>query len=252
MVLNAREAMPQGGVVSVRAENVVLGSHNKPSLPPGDYVRVSIADRGGGIAKEMLPKIFDPYFSTKQRGDQKGMGLGLTICHTVIQKHGGAIDVESELGVGTTFHIHLPASRKGLGDEKASVPKILPRHGRILVMDDAEGMRKVFGVLLQRMGHEVELVEEGQRAIEVYRGAKGQGRPFDAVILDLTIRGGMGGQETILALRRIDPAAKAIVMSGYTDDPVVQEHERHGFEAALEKPFDIGKLQEVLSQVLGS
>ncbi len=122
LVLNAREAMPEGGVISVRAENVVLGSHENPSLPPGDYVRVSIADQGGGIAKEVLPKIFDPYFSTKQRGDQKGMGLGLTICHTVIQKHGGAIAVESELGVGTTFHIHLPASRKLLGEEKASVP----------------------------------------------------------------------------------------------------------------------------------
>ena len=116
LVLNAREAMPEGGVVSVRAENVVLGSHENPSLPPGDYVRVSIADQGGGIAKEVLPKIFDPYFSTKQRGDQKGMGLGLTICHTVIQKHGGAIAVESELGVGTTFHLHLPASRKLLAE----------------------------------------------------------------------------------------------------------------------------------------
>ena len=109
MVLNAREAMPEGGVVSVRAENVVLGPQENPSLPPGDYVRVSIADQGGGIAKEVLPKIFDPYFSTKQRGNQKGMGLGLTICHTVIQKHGGAIAVESEPGVGTTFHLHLPA-----------------------------------------------------------------------------------------------------------------------------------------------
>ena len=122
LVLNAREAMPEGGVISVRAENVVLGPQENPSLPPGDYVRVSIADRGGGIAKEVLPKIFDPYFSTKQRGTQKGMGLGLSICHTVIQKHGGAIAVESEPGVGTTFRLHLPASRKLLQEEKASVP----------------------------------------------------------------------------------------------------------------------------------
>ena len=143
LVLNAREAMPQGGVVSVRAENVVLGSHENPSLPPGDYVRVSIADQGGGIAKEVLPKIFDPYFSTKQRGDQKGMGLGLTICHAVIQKHGGAIAVESEVGVGTTFHLYLPASRKLPAEgESIRCRRGLPRHGRILVMDDEEGVRK--------------------------------------------------------------------------------------------------------------
>ncbi len=111
LVLNAREAMSQGGVISIRAENVVLGPHQNPSLPPGDYVRVSIADRGVGMSKEVLARIFDPYFSMKQRGNQKGMGLGLTICHTLIQKHGGAIAVESEAGVGTTFHIHLPASR---------------------------------------------------------------------------------------------------------------------------------------------
>jgi PAS domain S-box-containing protein len=252
LVLNAREAMPQGGVVSVRAENVVLGSHENPSLPPGDYVRVSIADRGGGIAKEVLPKIFDPYFSTKQRGDQKGMGLGLTICHTVIQKHGGAIAVESEVGVGTTFHIHLPAFRKRLGEEKASVPEVLPRQGRILVMDDEEGVREVVGVLLQRMGHEVEMVEDGQRAVEVYGSAKGQGRPFDAVILDLTVRAGVGGQEAILALLKIDPAVKAIVMSGYANDPVVLEPERCEFKGALVKPFAIGELQEMVSRVMGS
>ena len=252
VVLNAREAMPQGGVVSVRAENVVLGSHEISSLPSGDYVRVSIADRGGGIAKEVLPKIFDPYFSTKQRGDRKGMGLGLTICHAVIQKHGGAIAVESEVGIGTTFHIYLPAFRKELADQNAFVPKILPRHGRILVMDDEDGVRKVLGASIERMGHEVELVEDGERAIEVYARAKAQGRPFDAVILDLTIRRGMGGHEAILALRRIDSAAKAIVMSGYADDPVLQEPERHGFKGVLAKPFDSDNLSNVLARVLGS
>jgi PAS domain S-box-containing protein len=252
VVLNAREAMSQGGVICVRAENVILGSHKNPSLPPGNYVRVSISDRGGGIAKEVLPKIFDPYFSTKRRGDQKGMGLGLTICHTVIQKHGGAIAVESELGVGTTFHIHVPASRKVLGDEHAIVPRIIPRHGRILVMEDEEGLRKVVGVLLQVLGHEVELVEHGQMAIEVYGKAKSQGRPFDAVILDLTVRGGMGGQEAILALLKIDPTVKAIAMSGYANNPVILEPESHGFKGVLAKPFDRDKLQAILDRVMGS
>ena len=252
IVLNAREAMPAGGVVSVRAANVVLGSHEGPSLPPGDYVRVSVADRGCGIAKEVLLKIFDPYFSTKQSWNQKGMGLGLTICHSIIQKHGGAIDVESEVGVGTTFHIWLPASRQLIGKEKTSAPKVLPWRGRILLMDDEEAVRKAVEATLRGMGHEIKLAEDGQRAVDVYRSAKELGHPFDAVILDLTVRAGMGGQETIQVLLRMDPTVKAIVMSGHSNDPVVLEHERHGFKGALTKPFDARQLQEILSQVMGS
>ena len=252
LVLNAREAKPAGGVISVRAENEVLGPQGNPSLPSGDYVRISITDWGGGIPKEVLPRIFDPYFSTKQRGTQKGMGLGLTICHTIIQKHGGAIAVESEPGVGTTFRIHLPASRMLLQKEKAFVPSGVLGHGRILVMDDEEVIRKLVRRLLQEMGHEVELVEDGQSAVGAYESARGQGRPFDAVILDLTIRDGIGGQETIRELLKIDPAVKAIVMSGYPNDPAVLEPERYGFEGVLTKPFDKLKLGAVLSLVLRS
>ncbi len=252
VVQNAREAMPQGGEVSVRAENVVLGSRENPSLPPGDYVRVSIADRGGGIAQEVLPNIFDPYFSTKQRGEQKGMGLGLTICHTVVQKHGGAIAVESVAGGGATCHIHLPVSRPVPVEAKASVPENLPRHGRILVMDDEESVRKVVGALLKWAGYEVELVEDGQRTVEVYGSAKSQGRPFDAALLDLTVRGGMGGLEALQALFKIDPDVKAVVMSGYADNPAVLEPERHGFKGVLAKPFDIADLQKALAQAMES
>jgi PAS domain S-box-containing protein len=252
LVLNAREAMPEGGVISVRAENVILGPHQDPSLPPGDYVRVSVTDWGGGITKELLPKIFDAYFSTKRRESQKGMGLGLAICHTVIQKHGGAIAVDSELGVGTTFHILLPASRKLLQTEQASVPASRPRPGRILVMDDEELVRKLVKRLLEQEGHEVELVEDGQSAIGAYEKASGQGRPFDAVILDLTIRDGVGGQQTIRELLKIDPAVKGIVMGGYATDPVVLEPERFGFKGVLAKPFDKLKLREVLARVLGT
>jgi two-component system, cell cycle sensor histidine kinase and response regulator CckA len=251
LVLNAREAMPEGGVISVRAENVVLEPHEHPSLPPGDYVRLSIADQGGGIAKEALTKIFDPYFSSKQRGDQKGMGLGLTICHSVIQKHGGAIAVESKVGVGTTFHIHLPASRKVLGEAKAPAPEALPRHGRVLVMDDEEGVRKVLGLTLWAMGHAVELAEDGQKALEVYKKAQSLGRHFDVVILDLTIRGGIGGEETIQALLQMDPTVKAIVMSGYASDPVVLDPERYGFKCVLTKPFNSQQLQKALARVMG-
>ena len=252
MVLNAREAMPHGGVVCVRAENVVLSAQQQSSLPAGEYIRLSITDQGTGIPKEVLPKIFDPYFSTKHRGDQKGMGLGLTICHAVVQKHGGTIAVKSEVAVGTTFDIYLPAARKLSGGEKAPMPVVVPRHGRVLVMDDEEGVRKVLGLTLWGMGHTVELAGNGQEALEIYKKAKSLGRHFDVVFLDLTIREGMGGQETIQALLKIDPNLKAIAMSGYVDSPVILEPGRHGFKAALEKPFDAGKLQEILSRVMDS
>jgi CheY-like chemotaxis protein len=251
LVVNAREAMPEGGVISVRAENAVLGPHEQSSLPPGNYVRVSVADWGGGIPKELLSKIFDPYFSTKKRGTQKGMGLGLAICHTVIQKHGGAITVESEPGVGTTFRVLLPASRKLLQQEKASGPASRPRRGRILVMDDVEVVRKLVKRLLEQEGHEVELVEDGQLAVGAYERAKGQGRPFDAVVLALAVRAGVGGQATIRELLKIDPAVRAIVMSGYANDPAVLEPQRYGFKGVLAKPFDKLKLRELLSRVLG-
>jgi signal transduction histidine kinase/ActR/RegA family two-component response regulator len=272
VALNAREAMPQGGVVFVRAGNVVLNYHEQFSLSPGEYVRVSIADQGVGVAKDVLPKIFDPYFSTKQGGKQRGMGLGLTICHAVVQKHEGAITVESEVGVGTTFHIYLPSAREiggadaagqagGVisqaktrqlsGGEKAAVPAGVSRPGLVLLMEDEEAVKTVVGLTLRGMGHEVELAENGQMAIEVYKKAQSLGRHFDVVLLDLTVRGGMGGQETIQALLKIDPAMKAIAMSGYAHDPVILEPERHGFKGALAKPFEGDKLQEIISRVMG-
>jgi CheY-like chemotaxis protein len=180
------------------------------------------------------------------------MGLGLAICHAVVQKHGGAIAVKSEVGHGTTFDIYLPAARKLSGGEKAPMPPSEPRHGRVLVMDDEEGVREVLGQTLEGMGHSAEMAEDGQKAIEFYKQAKRLGRPFDVVLLDLTIREGMGGQEAIQALLEIDPEVKAIAMSGYIDSPVILEPGRHGFKAALEKPFDAGKLQEILSLVISS
>ena len=252
IVLNAREAMPQGGMVLVRAENAVLSAQEQPSLAAGEYVRISIADQGTGIAKDALPKVFDPYFSTKHRGDQKGMGLGLTICHAVVQKHGGAIAVKSEGGVGTTFDIYLPAARKVRAGEKAPAPAVVPRRGRVLVMDDEKVVRKVLGLTLNGMGHEVELAEDGRAAIEAYKKANSLGRHFDVVILDLTVSGGMGGQEAIQELLKIDPDVKAIAISGYVDSPVILEPERHGFKGAVPKPFDVDTLQEILARVMGS
>jgi CheY-like chemotaxis protein len=239
-------------MVLVRAENAVLSAQEQPSLAAGEYVRISIADQGTGIAKDALPKVFDPYFSTKHRGDQKGMGLGLTICHAVVQKHGGAIAVKSEVGVGTTFDIYLPAARKVRAGEKALAPAVVPRRGRVLVMDDEKVVRKVLGLTLNGMGHEVELAEDGRAAIEAYKKANSLGRHFDVVILDLTVSGGMGGQEAIQELLKIDPDVKAIAISGYVDSPVILEPERHGFKGAVPKPFDVDTLQEILARVMGS
>lgn len=252
LILNAREAMPTGGVVFVRAENVELCVQTPPSLPTGEYIRITIADQGAGIPPEVLPKIFDPYFSTKQRGQQKGMGLGLTICHAIVQKHEGALVVKSEVGVGTTFHLYLPAAQNLGGEPKAAVPVGAPRHGKVLVMDDEEGVRKAVGLTLWSLSHAVELAENGEKAVEAYTAAQRLGRPFDVVLLDLTVRAGMGGEATLQALLRLDPSVKAIAMSGYGQDPIILEPERHGFKAALEKPFNVGELRELVSRLLGS
>ena len=250
MALNAREAMPRGGAVLVRAENEVLSATERPPLPTGDYVKITIADEGPGIPQDVLPKIFDPYFSTKQRGDHKGMGLGLTICHSIVQKHHGAITVNSKLSAGTTFDIYLPAARKFSSEDKASTSYGVPQLGRVLVMDDEDGVREIIGRTLSGMGHTVELAQDGQMAIELCKAAGLQGRGFDVVILDLTIRGGMGGRETLQELLKIDPRIKAIAMSGYALDPVILAPERHGFKGVLTKPFDAGKMRENLARIL--
>ncbi len=250
IALNAREAMPEGGMVSVTAENMVLKEPSDLSLPAGSYVKISISDQGGGIPKEILSKIFDPYYSTKQRGDQKGMGLGLTICHSVIQKHGGAIAGNSRTGEGTTFQIYLPALSEGLNEERAGSDRVTVL-GRILVMDDEALIRNMISAMLSRMDYEAVLVEDGVKAVEVYRQATAQGRPFDAVILDLTVPGGMGGVKTIQELIQINFPVKAIVLSGYDNDPVLQNYERHGFRGALTKPFLFNDLKEILSRVIG-
>ena len=250
LVLNAREAMPSGGVVSLRAENVVLHPGSSPALAPGEYVQIRVTDQGCGIAPDVLPKIFDPYFSTKLRGTQKGMGLGLTICHSVVQKHAGSITVESTPATGTTFHVFLPASRR-LPAQAETVPSPTGRRqGRILVMDDEQVVRTNLGRVLKQMGYEPELAEDGAMAVELYAQAKQGGRSFDAAILDLTVRGAMGGQEAVRALRALDPAVRAVVMSGHSDDQVMQEYLQYGFKGALTKPFDREALVSVLSRVL--
>jgi len=251
IILNAREAMPDGGTVSVLASNIEINPSTNLDVSPGPYVKIRFSDEGEGIPEEVIPKIFDPYFSTKQRGNQKGMGLGLTICRSIIQKHGGMILVDSQLGRGTTFEIYLPALPLA-SLRKSEQERTFSGKGRILVMDDEEMVRTMCGSILGRLGYEVELAENSQKAIEVYQTAQADGRPFNAVLLDLTVKGGMGGLGTIQELLKINPRVKAIVTSGYDQDPIMQHAEQYGFKAALIKPFQISELKEALAKLFQS
>ncbi|MCF7688192.1 MAG: transporter substrate-binding domain-containing protein [Cephaloticoccus sp.] len=252
LVLNAREAMPKGGVITLRAGNVSLLSAQVPGLAAGDYVQITVSDHGEGIPPEKLAKIFDPYFSTKQRGPQKGMGLGLTICHSVVQKHRGAITVESVQGQGTTFQVYLPAMQEKPPERQMSTPPwpdSAPVARRILVMDDEPIIRQTLELTLGKMGHQVETANNGPDALRAYRQAKESGEPFDLVLLDLTIPGGMGGRETLAALRTYDADVTAVVMSGYTDDKVMRDFAANGFKDALPKPFTTDMVNRVINAV---
>ena len=250
LVHNAKEAMPGGGIINIMAENISILPSDELPLEQGKYVKISIKDHGAGIPSEYLSKIYDPYFSTKQRGSQKGMGLGLTICYSIIKGHGGLIKVESRLGVGTTFHLFLPVIEKEVIEEKRIVEKPLLGRGRVLLMDDEEEIRVVGEEVLRYIGYEVEIARDGVEAIERYREAKGSRQAFDAVILDLTVPGGMGGKETIKRLFEIDPNVKAIVSSGYSNDPVISDFREYGFRGSLAKPYKIEKLYETISGII--
>jgi len=245
---NARESMQAGGVITIRADNVVITQRDNIPLPHGDYVKISIEDKGMGIKEEHLGKIFDPYFSTKGLGAQKGMGLGLSVSYSIIKKHGGYILLESTLGVGTTVHIYLPAYKKEA--EGVYKEKTMPMKKRILVMDDVEEVRLVTSSMLIELGYEVVCAEDGREAIELYKKAGELGSPFDAVILDLTVQGGMGGKEALSGLLSIDPYVKAVVASGYTDDPIIDNFKEHGFKGAVIKPYKMEELDEALKKLI--
>jgi len=249
VVTNGVEAMPDGGMITIKAENLTV-ENKDPSLPlgPGDFVHISIQDQGKGIPEEQMDKIFDPYFSSKERGVQKGMGLGLATAYAIIKQHGGHIQIDSSLGAGTTVNIYLPAksgpeqmvSTITSADKKTSPVK------RVLVMDDEEMLRNLARQMLVRLGYMVETVKDGLEAIEKYKQQKDTSEPFDAVILDLTIKGGMGGEQTIREFLKIDPQVKAIVSSGYFNDPVMSDFKKYGFMGALAKPYKKKALKEAL------
>ncbi|MGD1076111.1 MAG: PAS domain S-box protein, partial [Thermodesulfovibrionales bacterium] len=246
LVINADQAMPDGGTISVRVENNVVGSEDSLPLREGRYVKIMINDHGIGIPDEYREKIFDPFFTTKQ----KGSGLGLSTAYSIIKKHDGYITVESEIGSGTTFFIYLPASRKRIAKKQAVGGVPISGAGKVLFMDDEEMVRNTAGEMLRRIGYTVEFARDGAQLIEVYVKALVSGQPFDAVIMDLTIPGGMGGKETIKKLLEIDPAVKAIVSSGYSNDPVMADYKKHGFVGVIAKPYRIKQLSEQLIKTM--
>jgi two-component system cell cycle sensor histidine kinase/response regulator CckA len=215
-------------------------------LRGGKYVKVTIADQGAGIAKEHLPRIFDPYFTTKDQGS----GLGLATCYSIIRKHGGFITLKSKQGVGTAVHFYLPAGQGVIPTREFTKPSPLSVSKRILVMDDEELIRKLAAEFLTLWGCEVTVSKDGQEAITLYAQAMRQGQKFDVVILDLTIPGGMGGKETLKRLLSLDPKVRAIASSGYSHDPIVSDFRSHGFAAILPKPYDGNQIQRVVNQVI--
>ncbi len=251
LIINAKESMPRGGIIKVTAKNEKVTQKKGLPLTKGDYIKISIEDQGTGIPSENLSKIFDLYFTTKDITRQKGSGLGLAICHSIITKHDGRILIDSEEGVGTTVHIYLPATKKQvIKKKKREKERQLPSKGRILVMDDEEIVRETIGEMLKHLNYEVEHAIEGNEAIELYRQAKESGKSFDAVILDLTIPGGMGGKQAIKKLIEIDPEVKGIVTSGYTDDSIIIDYTKYGFIGSISKPYNFKQLNEILSKVI--
>ena len=245
IVINAREAMPEGGTLHVIAGNVANGEKEEGSHKAEKYIKVSIKDQGLGIPREKLSKVFDPYFGTSGMRGGIGMGLGLAAGYSFVKGHGGLITVETQEGLGTTFNIYLPVSRKTVPGEEPSIGT-----GKILLMDDEGMVRKIAEALLKHIGYEVEVARDGSEAVEIFRKAKTSQQPFDAVILDLTVRGGMGGKETMGKLLEIDPKVKAILSSGYLNDPVLIEYERYGFKGFVSKPFTMDELRNAVKGML--
>ncbi len=248
LVVNADQAMPEGGTIRIGADNETIPSRDSRPLSPGEYVVISIKDEGTGIPQKYLPKIFDPYFTTKQSGS----GLGLATAYSIIQKHNGFIEVESQVGEGTHIRVYLPACGESkITDDKK--PNTVPSGtGRVLVMDDEEFIRELAGQVLERFGYEVDCAEDGTVAIDLFRAAQEAGTPYRAVILDLTIPGGMGGKETIRALRKLDPQIKAVVSSGYSNDPVMANYAQNGFDSVVPKPYRPSELGQVIHELLTS
>ena len=247
LVINADHAMPKGGALRVSAANVDI-RNNDGAMNPGAYVKVSIEDEGVGIPEDAVQNVFEVYFTTKEAGQ----GLGLAISHSIVSKHDGYITVTSKVGVGTRFDIYLPASTEQ-PVPAAEREKVVARGtGRVLLMDDDETIQSTVGRMLEVLGYEVVGVFDGVEAITAYDVSLEAGRPYDVVIMDLTIPGSMGGKEAVSRLRRLHPAARVIVSSGYSNDPIMANYKDYGFDGKVKKPVDVVALAETLRAVIGA
>ncbi|MCP4896615.1 MAG: PAS domain S-box protein [bacterium] len=250
LTINAKEAMPTGGTLYVHAQNVSQILKITPQELRGRFVKLTFRDEGIGIPESSIGRIFEPYFSSKQGNS----GLGLAIVHGIISRHMGHLDVESKSGAGTTITILLPADAE---KDSASSPDRPPRHRAlpltskyVLLMDDDELVLETASRMLESLGCAVETAVDGKQATQTYEATMQQGTPFDLTIMDLTIPGGMGGEEAIGKLLALHPSAKVIVSSGYSSHPVLAEYAKHGFSGCLAKPFTLQELSETISRVL--
>ncbi len=246
LIINADQAMPEGGFIQLSAENISSASDLPPSLKPADYIKITIKDEGTGIVEKHLDKIFDPYFTTKQ----KGHGLGLATCYSIIKKHDGDINIRSIIGTGTTVNVYLPAFPDQIVELNHSPRLALHGQGKILIMDDEAIVRETLGKMLQRLGYSTSTAADGLNAINLYQKAKHINEPYDVVLMDLTIAGGMGGKEAVKKLLEIDPAAKVIVSSGYSNDPVMADYKSFGFCGVLPKPYEIQAVNQILYELI--
>ncbi|MGA1874784.1 MAG: response regulator [bacterium] len=247
LVINANQAMPKGGVIRICAENILVDAHDRLPLEAGRYIKISVKDQGVGIPEGYLSRIFEPYFTTKQEGS----GLGLSICYSIMKQHEGYITVESQVGIGTTFYLYIPAVEKGVFKKEKTIEKsLLLGKGKILVMDDEEMVRNVAGQMLIQLGYVIEYARDGAEAIELYKTAKEAGAPFDVVVLDLTVSGGIGGKEALEEMCKIDQQVKAIISSGYSNDPVMSKYKKHGFSGVVAKPYEMEELSRIVHKVV--
>ncbi len=246
LVINAVQAMPKSGVLSLVLRNEAVAGGSALPLVPGRYLRLSVHDTGPGMDSELLSHIFEPYFTTKE----SGVGLGLATVYSIVKKHRGHISVESSRGTGTVFHLWLPAAEEPAAPTARSQSPFDRMGGKVLFMDDEQPIRQMAAVLLERLGFEPVLVEDGAEAVREFDEARAAGRPFDLVVMDLTVPGGLGGLESLKRMREIDPAVKAIVSSGYSSDPVMADYRAHGFSGMVAKPYRISDLAKTLREVL--
>ncbi|MBN1408095.1 MAG: response regulator, partial [Calditrichaceae bacterium] len=246
IILNANQAMPNGGTIKIYAINKTITAKSRVPLKPGHYIRLNIEDNGPGIKSSHKQKIFDPFFTTKTDGS----GLGLASAFSIIKRHQGFITVESELNKGSTFKIYLPASSHKIKDIKVPDNIDFKGKGKILIMDDENFVRETASDMIAFFGFDVVCVKDGNEVVEEYKTARKNNNPYNAVILDLTIPGGMGGELAVKKLLRYDPDVTAIVASGYSTDPIMANYSRYGFKARLTKPYNLQEVGNVLRSTL--